>query len=329
MRLLVLGGTVFLGRHLVDAALARGHAVTIFHRGRHAAHRPGDVEEVLGDRARDLGRLAGRRFDAVIDTSGYLPGDVAAAARVLDAAHYTFVSSASVYADLATVPVTEDAPLLESPDPGETDAAERYGELKAACERALAAARPDGVLVQRPGLIAGPHDLTDRVTYWAERLRRRGRILAPAVPEQAVHFIDARDMAAWSVEAAEAGLTGVMNVNAPRGGLTFGELLATARGEVAWVDEQRLIDAGVEPWSELPLWLPARFGLAGMMDMDTSRAQAAGLTTRPVAETLADTAAWAQATGERAVADYGTRARSLVLSPEREAELLAALAPAG
>jgi 2'-hydroxyisoflavone reductase len=322
MKVLVIGGTVFLGRHVTDAALERGHEVTLFHRGRHAAHRPGDVEEVLGDRDHDLGLLAGRHFDAVVDTCGYLPASVRSAAAQLRADHYTFVSTASVYADLTTVPVTEGNRLHGAPGPEQTAVdGQWYGPQKVGCEQALAATRRGPTLVQRPGLIVGPHDPTDRFTYWVTRMRRPGPVLAPAVQQQ-VQFIDARDLAAWTLDAAAAGTTGTMNANGPR--LAFAGLLAACGdAEIAWTDEDVLLDAGVAPWTELPLWVPERFGAPGLLDMDTGRARAAGLRTRPVADTIADTAAWA-GSGVRVAADYGTRARSGVLTPEREAELLAA-----
>ncbi len=331
MRVLIIGGTVFLGRHLVDAALTRGDEVTLFHRGVHPSHRSSDVEEVLGDRDGDLALLAGRSFDAVVDTCGYLPRHVGEAAATLDAGHWTFVSSVSAYADLAAGPVREDAPLHTPPAPEETRTdGPLYGPQKAGCERALLRARPDGVLIQRAGLIVGPHDPTDRFTYWATRMQRPGPVLAPDVPDQPVQVIDVRDLAAWTLEAAEAGTTGVVNASGPRQALTLARLLALAGPEpIAWVGEQGLLDAGVQPWTELPLWLPAHFGALGMMDVDTARAQAAGLRTRPIEDTLRDTAAWAASDPARITADYGTRASSAVMTPAREAELLAALAPAG
>ncbi len=323
VRVLVIGGTVFLGRAVVDAALERGHEVTLFHRGRHPAHRPDEVEEVLGDRAADLGPVAGRHFDAVVDTCGYLPRTVGHAASSLRTDHYTFVSSASVYADLATAPVTEANRLHEPPGPEQTAVdGQWYGPQKAGCERALAAARTGPSLVQRVGLIVGPHDPTDRLTYWVTRMRRPGPVLAPDVPDQPVQFVDVRDLAAWTLDAAAAGTTGTMNVNGPRG-LTFGRLLASCgAAEIAWTGEDLLLEQGVAPWTELPLWVPKRFGMPGLSDMDTGRAQAAGLRTRPVAETIAAIAAWAEGDEVRVEADYGTRARSAVLTPEREAELL-------
>ncbi len=329
MRVLILGGTVFLGRHLVDAALDRGDEVTLFHRGRHAAHRPQEVEELLGDRDRDLHLLAGRDFDAVVDTCGYLPRHVAQAAGTIRAGHYTFVSSASVYAELGVVPVREDAPLLAPPGAQQERVdGPMYGPQKAGCEQALLGTRSD-VLIQRVGLLVGPHDPTDRLTYWAVRMRRPGPVLAPAAQDQPVQVIDVRDLAAWTLHAAASGTTGVMNASSPLRQITFERLLRLAGpAEVAWFDEQVLLDVGVTPWTELPLWLPERYGMSGLMALDTRRARAAGLRTRPIEQTLADTAAWADIDHVRVVADYGTRARSAVLTAQREAALLAELSPA-
>lgn len=332
MRLLVLGGTVFLGRAVVDAAVARGHDVTVFHRGRHPAPRPADVTEVLGDRTAGFAALAGRTFDAVVDTCGYLPADVDRSARGIDAGHYGFVSSASVYADLTTVPVTEESAVLEPPGPAVTDVhGEFYGPQKAGCERALRDVRGGSALVVRAGLLVGPHDPTDRFTYWATRFGSPGPVLAPAIADHPVQFLDARDLADWMVRAAEDGVTGTMNASGPRRALTFGELLYRAaaaagvpRPDVRWVGEQALIDAGVQPWTELPLWVPTAWDAPGVLDMTVDRAVAAGLTARPLADTLRDVVAWAAA-GERVSADDGTRASSRVLSAAREAELLTRL----
>lgn len=331
MRVLVLGGTVFLGRHVVDAALARGDEVTILHRGRHPAHRPGEVTEVLGDRSAGFAAVAGRRFDAVVDTCGYRAADVARSTREIDAAHYGFVSSASVYADTATVPLTEEAPVSEPPGPDVTDVhGDLYGPQKAGAEREVRRARADSALIVRAGLLVGPHDPTDRFTYWASRFTRPGPVLAPAIADRPVQVLDARDLADWMLAAAAAGVVGTMNA-AGRRGTTFGQLLrrcaevAGSTAEVRWVDEQRLLDAGVQPWTELPLWLPAAWDAAGLMDLAVDRAFAAGLVTRALDDTVRDTVAWAAADSARATADYGTRARSLVLTPERETELLAQL----
>jgi 2'-hydroxyisoflavone reductase len=305
--------------------LDRGAEVTLFHRGRHPAHRAAEVSEIHGDRTSDLDLLAGRYFDAVVDTCGYLARDVRRSATQLSADHYTFVSSASVYAPTTIVPLSEHSALVEPPDPPVTDTSgELYGPQKVGCERALLGVRD--ALVLRAGLIVGPYDPTDRFTYWATRMRRPGPVLAPDVPDQPVQFIDARDLAGWILTAAAGGVTGVFNANGPRRLRTFGSFLRAA-GDVAvrWASEDELINAGVQPWSELPLWLPARYGVPGMMDMDVSRAEQAGLTTRSVADTLRDTAEWAERDPIRVQADYGTRARSMTLSTEREAVILRAL----
>lgn len=333
MRVLVLGGTVFLGRHVVDAALARGDDVTVFHRGRHPAPRRAAVTEVLGDRTVDLSALAGRRFDVVIDTSGYLAADVARSAREIDAGGYVFVSSSSVYTDTTAVPVTEDTPTLEPPGAGVTDVhGDLYGPQKVGCERALRDIRGDTALIVRAGLLVGPFDPTDRLTYWVTRFHRPGPVLAPAVQDHPVQFVDVRDLAGWMLQAAADGVVGTMNATGPRGALTFGQLLQRSavlagvdQPDIRWVAEQDLLDAGVAPWTELPLWVPSAWNAPGVFDVTVDRAVAAGLTVRPVDDTLRDLAAWAATDDHRATADYGTRARSRVLTAAREAELLARL----
>ena len=231
MKLLVLGGTRFVGRHLVTAALVRGHEVTLFNRGRHRATIPSDplsnVETIHGDRDHNLHSLQGRRWDAVVDTSGYLPRTVRASAEVLSQLvdSYVFISSQSVYADVSVVGVDESAPLstltseqLEQANAidssGETSAVtygKMYGGLKALCEQAVEQTFPGRALIIRPGLIVGPDDYTDRFTYWAERVARGGEVLAPGRPDRYVQFIDVRDLAAWTVSVIERNETGVYN----------------------------------------------------------------------------------------------------------------------
>lgn len=330
MRVLVVGGTVFLGRHVVDAALARGDEVTIFHRGRHPAHRPGDVEEVLGDRERpeDLARLAGRSFDAVVDTCGYRPGQVAAVLDVVGAGagHYTFVSSISVYADGVTAPVDESSAVrTPPPDPATVPIAEAYGELKVACEQVAAAALPDRSLSVRAGLIVGPFDPTDRFTWWVRRMDEGGEVLAPAVPDQPVQVVDVRDLAAFVLDAAGAGSTGVVNAVGPPGEATFAGLLdaagAAAGGgaTVRWVDEDFLLGEGVQPWTEVPLWVPSSDPTAALLQVDDTRARALGLRARPVAATVADVLDWDRSRDRTVAAAAG-------LPRDREAALLAAWA---
>ena len=204
MRLLILGGTVFLGRHLAARALERGHAVTLLHRGEHPATGLDGAEELLGDRTGDLSELDGRAWDAAIDTSGYDPDVVARSAAALAGTHYTFVSTISAYLDLARPGLAEDAPLADD---------EEYGGRKARCEARVATP----ALIVRPGLIVGPHDATDRFTYWVRRGARGGEVLGPADPGRQVQVIDVRDLAAWMLDLVERGATGVFNATGPEG----------------------------------------------------------------------------------------------------------------
>ncbi len=305
MRMLVLGGTAFLGRHIVERALARGHDLTLFNRGRTRPELHPDVEKLRGDRDGDLAALAGRSFDAVVDTSGYVPRIVRETITALgEVGHYTFVSSISVYADASTAP-TEDSPVAELAEPTE-DWRSAYGELKADCEDVVCEAFP-GAFIVRPGLIVGPWDPTGRFTYWPQRLADGGRVLAPAPPEAAAQVIDARDLAAFVVSAAERGLSGTFNaVDRPT---TRAELLATcnrvagAEAELVWVDGEFLAAQGVGEWLELPLWVHSA-ELAGLLAVDPARAFAAGLETRPLADTVRDTLEWV-GSGEAPVTEAG------------------------
>jgi 2'-hydroxyisoflavone reductase len=325
MDLLVLGGTRFLGRHLAEAALGAGHRVTLFHRGRTGADLFPGAEHVQGDRDGGLGALAGRRWDAVMDTSGYVPRLVRDSARALAGAagHYTFVSSISAYAAPIASGSDEDAPLATLADPAtETVSGGSYGGLKAACEREVNAAFGDRALIVRPGLIVGPHDSTDRFPYWPRRLARGGDVLAPGTPALPVQVIDARDLAAWMLAMAGRRGAGVCNAVGPATQLTMGECLERVRvavgsdARLVWVDEPFLLARGVEPWMELPLWVTGED--IGHSEVNAARARALGLSFRPLEETARDTLAWDLARPEEA------RAASPALKPGREAELLAA-----
>ncbi len=323
MKLLVLGGTIFLGRHVVQAALDRGHDVTILTRGLHGRALFPGVERLVGDRDGDLDALRGRRFDAVIDCSGYTPAQVRHAADALGdgAGHYLFVSSISAYAAFAPdVLYDETAPLA----PGDAG----YGALKARAEEAIAAALPGRAAIVRPGLIVGPHDPTGRFTYWPRRVARGGAVLAPGRPARPVQFIDVRDLAVWCVHLAETRAAGAFNAVGPR--LPMADFLDACRAAAgsdatfAWMSDDALLALRVAPWTGLPLWLPETdpaFG--GMMLADLARARAAGLATRPAHDTIVDTLAWSRA----ADVDPGFDRAKLVatLTPEREAECLATL----
>ncbi len=310
LRLLVLGGTVFLGRAVVAEALARGHEVTLFNRGRSNPGLFPEVDEVHGDREADLSGLAGRTFDAVLDPSGYVPAAVRASAELLSGtSQYVFVSSVSVYADFSTGP-NEESACAELADGASADELaedfSNYGALKALCEQAAWEVFRERSLIVRPGLIVGPHDPTGRFTYWARRLARGGEVLGPGPPGRRVQFVDVRDLAQWLVRCIERRVTGVFN--AANEGVAWGELLAGA--DVTWVSDGFLLEQGVRQWSGLPLWI-GKPESAGMHALDVSRALAAGLRFRPLGETVAGAA-------------DATLVEGVGLTPEREAELLAA-----
>jgi 2'-hydroxyisoflavone reductase len=322
MDLLILGGTRFLGRHLVEAALRDDHRVTLFNRGLSGPDLFPEVETITGDRDGDLSALQGRRWDAVIDTCGYVPRVVRASAGLLaDAAdHYTFVSSISVYPDDIGPGADEDAPVQELEDHTvEEVTGETYGGLKALCERAAEEKMPSRVLNVRPGLISGPHDPTDRFTYWPRRVAAGGEVLAPDRPERQVQFIDVRDLAGWMIKMSAEQQTGTYNATGPAYELRMGKLLEECEAvggeaQVIWVSEEFLEETGVEPFTEMPLWVPREY--AGMLEVDCGRAIAAGLTFRPVSQTIRDVLEWDSKRGEP---DLGAG-----LKPERERELLSA-----
>jgi 2'-hydroxyisoflavone reductase len=327
MRLLILGGTVFLGRHVAAEALARGHDVTLFHRGRHGADLFPDAAHLHGDRGGDLGALEGGRWDAAVDTSGYEPADVAASSRLLAQAgveHLAFVSTCNVYPAWPAEPVSEDSPVWTEGDD--------YGPKKAACERAAEAALPGRVAALRAGLLCGPHDNVFRLPWWVRRVARGGEVAAPGDPARTVQLIDARDLAAWIADLGERRQAGVFNATAPAGRTTMGEVLGAAvvatgsDARLTWIADDDLLAAGVEPWVELPLWIPER-DRPGTWRIDTTRAQAAGLRCRPVAETVADVWGWLQAGGPDGEGpDWLSEHAPPSMAPEREAELLAGVA---
>jgi 2'-hydroxyisoflavone reductase len=318
MRILVLGGTRFLGRHLVGQALERGHNVTTFTRGNTNPELFPEATRLRGDRDGNFSALEGGEWDAVVDTSGYVPRVVRTSAELLHGrvSRYVFVSSISVYGDLSR-PVSEDSVLAELEDPTTEDVQEHYGGLKAACERVVEDVFGERALVVRPGLIVGPHDPTGRFTYWPHRIARGGDVLAPGRPGREIQVIDVRDLAGWILRAAEQGATGRFNATGPVPPLTMEGVLKSCRevtgsdARFVWVSDDFLHEHEVGEWMELPLWLvdPA-FG--GMLEADVSRAVAAGLAFRPLADTIA-------ATIEQAETVDGVG-----LSPEREQELLAA-----
>ena len=329
MRLLVLGGTKFLGRAAVEAALERGHEVTLFNRGETNPELFSDAEKLRGDRDGDLSALEGREWDAVIDPSGFVPRLVRASAELLrgSVGHYVFVSSISVYDELGEPGFDEDARTVTLDDPTTEDyltqgPVNTYGGLKALCEGVVGEVFPEAHANIRAGLIVGPHDPTGRFTYWPLRLAGGGDVLAPAVPERRVQFVDVRDLGDWIVRLAEERTSGTFNAATPT--LTMGELLETcnevggAEAQLVWVDEAFLLEQEVGPWMELPLWVSEAD--SWFEQADVTRAIAAGLTFRPLEATVRDTLAWARQAGASLVTPG--QIGSAGMDPQREAELL-------
>jgi 2'-hydroxyisoflavone reductase len=296
MRILILGGTVFLGREIAAQAHARGHEVTLFNRGKTNPDCLPELERIQGDRDGGLEALAGRTWDAAVDTCGYVPRVVGASAQSLapSVGHYTFISSISVYAELVGGDPDEDSPVATTDHPElEEITGESYGPLKALCEAAATEAMGGRALIPRPGLIVGPNDPSDRFTYWPVRASEGGRLLAPGRPEARVQVIDVRDLAAWILDRIEVGDTGVFNVTGPADGCTWGQLLAAcAEGagggpELVWIPNEWLTARELAPWTDLPLWSPE-----GDITARIDRALGTGLRTRPLAETARDTVRW-------------------------------------
>jgi 2'-hydroxyisoflavone reductase len=332
VRLLVIGGTSFLGRHISEQALAGGVELTLFHRGRTNPDLFPEAEHVLGDRDGGLEPLRGRSFDAVIDTSGYVPRVVRDSAELLEPSvgHYTFISTVSVYDANGGAGTDVDGPVGTIEDESfEEITEESYGPLKALCERAVEETYgPDRSLVIRPGLIVGPDDPTDRFTYLPARIAEGGRVLAPGSPSTQTQVIDVRDLAGWTLDATRRRLTGRFNAVGPEHPLTIGHLLdrcvavSGSDAEIVWVPSSELIAKGVEIWTDLPLWLGEDPELAWMDRVDTRPAIEAGLTYRTLDDTIAETLAWHLANW-----DLPSRA-GFRMTRERESELLAELAAA-
>lgn len=315
MKLLVLGGTRFVGRAMVEAALERGHRVTLFNRGRTDPEAFPGVERLTGDREESLDALAGRTWDAVIDPSGYAAAHVRASAGALAraAGQYLFVSSISVYPSFGRAGITEDEPL----HPPDFDTLridwQSYGPMKAACEAVVRDAFADRALVLRPVLLTGPGDPAGRLQYWVRRLAEGGEVLAPGRPDAPARQLDARDLGAWAVRMLERGAGGTFNAAGPP--LTMRALLGAAReatgsgARLTWVPDDFLVTRGLTPWVELPFWEhPCDYGT---FQIDDRRAAAAGLVARPLADTLRDV-----------VADPAPGEVARALPREREAEIL-------
>jgi 2'-hydroxyisoflavone reductase len=319
VKLLVLGGTSFLGRHIVELALRAAAEITLFNRGVTNPNLFPQATHLIGDRDGALDSLRGQGFDCVIDTSGFTPEAVRSTLDMLgDIGHYTFVSTMSVYTDRGRK-AGEDGELVQLSEREQGGPGATYGPLKELSERVVRDRFPDA-FIPRPGLIVGPHDPTGRFTYWPVRFFIGGRVLAPCPPTASVQVLDVRDLAAWIYHAAQVRLSGTYNaVSRPMSMSTVLEECrrsARSRGapssEIVWVDGQFLVEQGVRPWGELPLWVGPDD--PDLLTAPSDRALAAGLHTRPVAETAAATLEWA----------LSTSAERKGLDPDKEQRVLAA-----
>ncbi len=312
LRILILGGTGFTGPYQVRYALSRGHSVTLFNRGRESVDWPGEVEQLLGDRnAGDLKALEGRHWDLCIDNPTTLPFWVRDAGRVLHGKvqQYIFISTISVYAQVAApsdesagvVSYTGKDAMAETVESLRADLGGLYGPLKAVSEQEAERQFPGMTTIIRPGLIVGPGDATDRFTYWPVRLSRGGEVVAPGDGSDPVQFIDARDLAEWTIRMAESRTLGTFNTTGPAHVLSMGDMLTGiasaihANAELTWVPADFLAAQQVQPWSDMPVWIPRQGEGAGFARRSIARALAAGLTFRPLATTASDTLDWFKA----------------------------------
>lgn len=304
MKLLILGGTKFLGRHLVDAALASGHEVTLFNRGKTNPTLFPNVETIIGDREHDTEKLSGREWDAVIDVAGYVPRIVRLSVDGLERSvkKYVFISSISAYAEFSKTGINESDPVAQMPEqPTDENDPETYGARKALSEGFVQEVYGDRALIVRPGLIVGPYDPTDRFTYWPMRVKRGGDMIVPEKPSAPIQIIDVRDLAAFILKLMEENASGIYNATGPDYDLSMGAMLDASKrvsGSVAafhWASVEFLKEHKVEPWSDMPVWIPeSEPGMEGFSRVDVSKAIQAGLKFRPLEETVRDTIAWAE-----------------------------------
>ena len=326
MHILIIGGTRFLGRHLVDSALARGHEVSLFNRGKTNPNLFPQLETIIGDREHDIKKLSDRAWDAVIDVAGYLPRIVGVSAVGLErgVSRYVFISSISVYpdSDLHKIGIDESDPVGKLEDESvEEITGETYGPLKALCEKTILDLYGERGLIVRPGLIVGPNDPTDRFTYWPVRVAKGGDVLAPEKPEVPVQIIDVRDLSDFIINLIEENASGIFNATGPDYELTFGTMLETCKqvsrsnAKFHWASVDFLKQNEVSEWSDMPVWVPDNEANAGFSRVDISKGIKAGMKFRPLEDTVRDTIAWANSRP----ADHEWRAG---LQSEKEQALL-------
>jgi len=326
LAILILGGTGFLGPHTVDYALARGHAVTLFNRGKRNPGLFPNLETILGDRDGKLDGLRGRKWDAVVDTSGYVPRIVKMSADLLapSIGQYLFISSISVLGESPKPGADESAPTDPLAEPDSEEVMKYYGALKAACERAAEASMPGRATTIRPGLIVGPLDPTDRFTYWPVRIAKGGEVLCPPASDP-VQFVDVRDLAAFLVTCLEDRNVGIFNATGPEKELTMRAMLESTKkaaksdATLTHVDSAFLEKQEVSAWQEMPAWVPGTGDTAGFSRVSCKKAIAKGLRFRSVEDTVADTLSWWKTLPAERQATLKAG-----IAPDKEAKVLAA-----
>jgi 2'-hydroxyisoflavone reductase len=325
MKVLIIGGTGFLGRYLVSAAQARNHDVTLFNRGQSNPDLFPQMETIIGDREQDLDKLSDRQWNAVIDTCGYVPRVVRLSAEALrdSVERYIYISSTTRYRDFNQIGIDESYPGRTMPDESNENVGEFYAALKVLCEKTTEAIFPNRALIVIPHFLVGPQDPKDRFTYWPVRVARGGDVLAPVGPSEPCQFIDVRDISEWIIHMLETNATGRYNACGPDDSYTFGQLLETCKqvsgsdARFRWASAEFLEKHDVAAWRDFPIWFSPDWGI-GPARLSIAKARAAGLTFRPVAETVRDTLDWVKTLP----ADHQWQ---VGLSAEKESKVLAEL----
>jgi 2'-hydroxyisoflavone reductase len=322
MKILVIGGTNFVGRHIVEAAVRNKHEVTMFNRGQQNKENIQGVERLFGDRDGNLDVLTGRKWDAVIDSCGFFPRAVRQSAELLKDSvdTYVFISTISVYSDFTKENMDESSPLFSAEQElPEEKTPENYGPLKVQCENAVKEVFPERNIIIRPGFIVGPFDYSDRFTYWVERIARGGDVLVPGQFNTPLQLIDGRDMADWIIRLLEQKVTGTFNATCPQHSYNFGEMLNEAmacvnsNSNLHWVEDAQL-DGKVQPFLELPFWVPRAWNSPGYFSINTDKAIQRGLTVRPLRQTIMDILEWTRKRGQEK--------REVGLDPQKEKKIL-------